>query len=249
MINSLPLTIAIQPGDKVQTLKSMIQKKIGIYTEYPVNLNALIDLFGSFAKVVEALARWIGANDLLDEIESLNNSLDIFEVAFRIPPDADDTACNLGLGHVLHGLKDHYPESCRKWNAINTNISTTIAKYQQYAYRPFSDNSNSNSIDPRTYYALEEFLDLWTTDMGHTPESLVLPVLPDGVTDLRLGCFNQPIVPGLLPNGLTSLTLGWKFNQAIAPGVLPNGLTSLTFENNFNQPIAPGVLPDGLTSL
>eukprot|EP01133_Synstelium_polycarpum_P012501 gene12501-14674_t len=61
--------------------------------------------------------------------------------------------------------------------------------------------------------------------------------------------FNQPIAPGVLPEGLTSLTFGHDFNQAIAPGVLPAALTSLTFGDDFDQAIAPGVLPSGLTSL
>ncbi len=46
--------------------------------------------------------------------------------------------------------------------------------------------------------------------------------------------FNQLILPDLLPSGLISLYLGYKFNQSLH-ALLPNGLTSLYLGHKFNQ--------------
>lgn len=79
----------------------------------------------------------------------------------------------------------------------------------------------------------------------------ILPgVLPPLLTHLvfRAG-FNQSIGHGVLPPTLKYLAFFFDFDQPIERGVLPSSLTSLHFGFDFNQPLAPGVLPSSLTSL
>lgn len=77
--------------------------------------------------------------------------------AFYIPADFDDTYLNLGLGSLL---KSHPSSSSLydAWMTSNTDISTAMAALKKYAYRPFSDDFNSRSIDPRTYFYIRDFL-------------------------------------------------------------------------------------------
>ena len=79
---------------------------------------------------------------------------------------------------------------------------------------------------------------------------IVAGVWPWSLKSLTFGHnFDQAIAVGVLPESLKSLTFGRSFNQAIAAGVLPGSLKSLTFGVWFNQPIAAKVLPGSLTSL
>lgn len=45
-----------------------------------------------------------------------------------------------------------------KWAENNPAITNIFDALKKYAYQPFSNNSDSNSIDPRTYFYLREFL-------------------------------------------------------------------------------------------
>jgi hypothetical protein len=82
---------------------------------------------------------------------------------FSIPPDADDTGCNLAVGAGL--LNAH--SKTRKFHAAAKRFFTTLSDpnvkafepYTRFAYRPFSTKSNDeNVIDPRTYLWLRDFL-------------------------------------------------------------------------------------------
>ena len=60
--------------------------------------------------------------------------------------------------------------------------------------------------------------------------------------------FNQPILPGVLPQNLKELSFGFRFNQPIGEGILPQSLIHLNL-GSFNQPILPGILPQSLIHL
>eukprot|EP01132_Coremiostelium_polycephalum_P010103 gene10103-12392_t len=149
-------------------------ESLGFYTEYPVNLNNLIRTFGSFSGYVDAIAEFFKAYNILNEMKSLADFMDISSVAFHIPPDADDTGTNLALGNMLNELSTQFPEALQNWNQVNTNLSAVIDAYLTYAYRPFSTDFNEQSIDPRTYYAIHPFLEQWKSS-GRDQSSLVLP--------------------------------------------------------------------------
>lgn len=78
--------------------------------------------------------------------------------AFCIPPDFDDTYLNLGLGATLYKLKNVYPTSYESWIKNNTDIQHLIEVTNRYAYKPFSQDPNENTIDPRTFYFARKFI-------------------------------------------------------------------------------------------
>lgn len=76
--------------------------------------------------------------------------------AFHIPPDFDDTFVNIGLGSLLK--ESQFTDLYKEWKNVNTNITSAFTALKKYAYRPFSPDTNQNSIDPRTYFYLRNFL-------------------------------------------------------------------------------------------
>ncbi|GFO07640.1 hypothetical protein PoB_003414500 [Plakobranchus ocellatus] len=76
------------------------------------------------------------------------------------PSDSDDTFSWLGLGAALNLASDHgiFTGPRDVWMAMNPNITSAFDALRVYAYRPFSEDSDSNTIDSRTYYALRRFL-------------------------------------------------------------------------------------------
>ncbi|GFS23523.1 hypothetical protein ElyMa_005135100 [Elysia marginata] len=78
------------------------------------------------------------------------------------PSDSDDTFSWLGLGAMLKISRDqrnNFASPLQAWLEMNSNISSAFEALKTYAYRPFSHDSNSNTIDSRSYYALRSFLD------------------------------------------------------------------------------------------
>ena len=63
------------------------------------------------------------------------------------------------------------------------------------------------------------------------------------------GGLQQPLPPGLLPDGLRVLRSAHGYNQPLQAGNLPARLTLLHFASGFRQPLLPGVLPAELLYL
>lgn len=81
----------------------------------------------------------------------------------------------------------------------------------------------------------------------HQDEGLVLPpTLQHLVTSQH---FAFPLLPGALPDTLTSCHLGDAFNHSLGGRRLPRGLQALTLGQTFNCALADGDLPPALTSL
>ena len=78
--------------------------------------------------------------------------------AFAIPADFDDTFVNLGFGSLLKNYQIVSKQPYLTWLKNNANISAAIAVLKKYAYKPFNKNQDTNSIDPRTYFYIREFL-------------------------------------------------------------------------------------------
>lgn len=81
---------------------------------------------------------------------------DIFLRAFHIPPDFDDTFINIGLGSLLKEGND--TALYNEWAKTNYNVTSAFVALKKYAYRPYSSDRNDNSIDPRTYFFLRDFI-------------------------------------------------------------------------------------------
>lgn len=77
---------------------------------------------------------------------------------FCLPADFDDSALNWTLGASLFQLRNTFPELWSTYSARNFDFSKLARHAVEYSYRPFSDDKNVNAIDPRTFYAIREFL-------------------------------------------------------------------------------------------
>ncbi|EFA80615.1 hypothetical protein PPL_06554 [Heterostelium album PN500] len=73
--------------------------------------------------------------------------------------------------------------------------------------------------------------------------------LPENLTNISFISFNEPLLPGYLPQHLKSLEFAHGFNQPIKKGDLPNTLEILNLGDDFKQAIEPGVLPSSLKVL
>lgn len=82
---------------------------------------------------------------------------DMFAAAFHIPPDFDDTFVNIGLGSLLKEIPG-YSDLFAKWQSTNSNLTSVLHALKRYAYRPHSNNTRVNTIDPRTFFYLHKFL-------------------------------------------------------------------------------------------
>ncbi len=77
---------------------------------------------------------------------------------FCLPADFDDSALNWAFGASLFQLRNAFPELWSAYSAKNFDFSKLARHAVEYSYRPFSDDKNVNAIDPRTFYAIREFL-------------------------------------------------------------------------------------------
>lgn len=82
----------------------------------------------------------------------------MFAAAFHIPPDFDDTFVNIGLGSLLKEIPS-FTDLFQKWQSANSNLTSALNALKHYAYRPHSNISRVNTIDPRTYFYLHKFLE------------------------------------------------------------------------------------------
>ncbi|EGG16616.1 hypothetical protein DFA_07594 [Cavenderia fasciculata] len=145
----------------------------GIYTIFPVNLLNLMNTFGSFENAVDKVAQLFKWHGILEDMKLIAQMMDTFKVAFEIPPDSDDSGVNLALGYQLSTIKHMYPQTYQTWQLANPNTSNVFSTYLEYAYRPFTnESSDSNSIDPRSYFMMHEFLESLSSDLQ---DSFLLP--------------------------------------------------------------------------
>ncbi|GAM17627.1 hypothetical protein SAMD00019534_008020, partial [Acytostelium subglobosum LB1] len=146
----------------------------GIFYQSPYNLVSLMNEFDTYEDAAIFVAELLKEYGIVTDLKSMGQFIKTMQVVFHIPPDTDDTGCNLALGGVLYELQDDLPNSWRMWSGNNTNVTYTLEQYSRYAYRPYSNQVDQNSIDPRTYYIIRGFLHQWIAD-GNAPEDLVLP--------------------------------------------------------------------------
>lgn len=76
--------------------------------------------------------------------------------SYHIPADSDDTFVNLGFGFLLSQRQSQ--DGFKLWQKRNWNRIEVMKALKKYAYRPFSNDTNSNLIDTRTYFYLRDYL-------------------------------------------------------------------------------------------
>ena len=132
-----------------------------IWQSQPINIRDLILNIENLPwNELEKLLHILNLDKLDKYIQDLFNFFDGYLGAFMIPPDFDDTYLNIGLGGTLFKLQDAYPTGYSLWNknSQNQNVKVLIDHTLKYAYKPFDANTNSNMIDPRTYFFARPFI-------------------------------------------------------------------------------------------
>ena len=96
----------------------------------------------------------------------------------------------------------------------------------------------------------ERLLDPQQNDVQIVPNGVAWePSWPAKAFPYTVGEYNQPILPGMLPQSLLYLQLNSDFNQPFVDGSLPPHLIFLQLGSAFNQPLMPAVLPSSLLHL
>jgi len=149
----------------------------GMWFQQPINIRNLVEIANDKYhdlpfKSLEKLFREVGLDKLADLVSKADKlSLDGLVNVFSIPPDFDDTYLNLGLGSTLSRQSSIYPDLYKQWLANNTDCQHLIDVTSKYAYRPFDDDLNKNTIDPRTYFFARKFIQ--DAKSANQPVSLV----------------------------------------------------------------------------
>ncbi|XP_076462140.1 uncharacterized protein LOC143294648 [Babylonia areolata] len=131
----------------------------GMWESTPNNLLKAFHVFDVVpVKALEEVLKVLGMGDAEHFLEEILSMRSTFERAFHIPPDFDDTFVNLGLGALLKDLGQEFPGALDLWASQNSNLTSALDTLKRYAYRPFSQDQNVNTIDTRTYYYIRHFL-------------------------------------------------------------------------------------------
>ena len=149
-----------------------------VWSSTPDNLRYLITDFDKNLVIVEKLLNALGIKNvdkLIDRIIKLSLSLD--EI-FEIPADFDDSYMNIGLGAQLKLLQDKYPSAYSRWAQTNSNMKKLVELTLRYAYQPSSDALDLNTIDPRTYLWMRDFI-------RDNPQAILPTTWAQNITEVR----------------------------------------------------------------
>lgn len=102
---------------------------------------------------------------------------DIFDETRMVPPDFDDSGVNIAIGTLLQ-KSSQFPMHFRQWSNSNNQLQILMNAVKVYAYRPLEtsldfslgenwklklklkfQDSDSNLIDPRSYFYARPFLE------------------------------------------------------------------------------------------
>jgi hypothetical protein len=133
-----------------------VETNYSSWSASPHNLIRPIDSGLSLADVLRKLLDLFGMHALAKDIDNFEEMIDAMVPAFRIPPDADDSFVNVALGAQLHHTR---PDAWPLWASHFPNTSLLTTQLLEKAYRPFSDDQDASSLDPRSYFMLRGFLE------------------------------------------------------------------------------------------
>ena len=117
--------------------------------------------------------------------------LEIFTKGNLIP-DFDDTFANIGFGSLLKSYSSKSSRPYEAWLSNNTDISSVMAALKKYAYRPFSSNSDSNSIDPTTFFYMRDFI-YSAAESGH--ELALFTLWIQNISEVKVDYNKKPRMP------------------------------------------------------
>ena len=137
-----------------------VQDPSGTKTQYrasPPNIDVPLSEAETGVTMVSKWLRRVGLVKYADVLKTVVSIEKAFSQAFRIPPDSDDTGCNLALGRLLL-TSQGYPNASQVWSSKNSRVAKVFDYFEKYAYRPNSGQYPANLIDPRTYLWARGFL-------------------------------------------------------------------------------------------
>jgi hypothetical protein len=194
-----------------------------IWESAPDNLRYLMEDLEQSLLVIEDILKILKIEniaELIDKLRALASStVDVFE----IPPDFDDTYLNIGLGVQLKLLQDKYPSIYPQWVQTNSNMKKLIDLTLQYAYRPSSQYLDQNTIDPRTYFWLRDFV-------RDNPQAIIATTWAQNITEVRKVAHQGIRMPFNLNN--VDVTVGANVLYGITSAVIYD---LLDFKEYFNQ--------------
>ncbi|KAL5014190.1 hypothetical protein ScPMuIL_008460 [Solemya velum] len=209
----------------------MKNKTANYWQNTPVNLLEIFKLTEYLPmKIVEKILTLMGLQDVGKILESLVKERGVFEAAFHIPADFDDSFVNLGLGALLQDLRNEFSDSAKLWQNNNKNISSVIAALSKYAYRPMSSDPRVNSIDPRSYFYLRKFLDAALTKKS--PIALVSTWVQN-TEEVRSDLDKGVAMPFNINN--VDVTVSANTLYGITAGILSGVLKSELFDSDIQQ--------------
>lgn len=210
-------------------------KSVNVWQSTPQNLLNFFTLVDDipWTMILKFLKKLgIADNDVIKTIQELLQEKDTYIKAFHIPADFDDTFVNIGLGSLLKENSKSFPKSYKFWIKRNSNINSTFTALKKYAYRPMSTDRNINTVDPRTYFYLREFLEKSKV----AGETLVLiPTWVQSLDESRKDYYKGNVMPFNVNN--VDVTVAANGIYGITNGVLSGLLPSSMLEDPDIQQI------------
>lgn len=194
-----------------------------IWKSQPDNLCYLIRDFDKNLKVIEDLLKIAGIKNIAQLIDKIRSSSETVATYFQIPPDFDDTYLNIGLGVQLKLLQDQYPSLYSRWVQTNSNMQKLVDLTLRYAYRPSGSYIDQNTIDPRTYFWIRDFV-------RDNPNAIIASTWAQNITEVRKVAHLGIRMPFNLNN--VDVTVGANVICGITSAITYD---LLDFKDYFNQ--------------
>ena len=153
-------------------------KMTSTWVSTPDNLRYLITDFDKNLIIIRNILKALGIENVEKLIERIIKISLSLEDAFKIPPDFDDSYMNIGLDVQLKLLQDKYPSAYSRWAQTNSNMKKLVELTLRYAYQPSSDALDLNTIDPRTYLWIRDFI-------RDNPQAILPTTWAQNITEVR----------------------------------------------------------------
>lgn len=196
----------------------------------PDNLHYLFNDLDKNLIIIEKILKTLGIKNIARLIDKIISTSISFEQTFKIPPDFDDTYLNIGLGVLFKLLQDKYPSIYLRWIQTNSNMKKLVDLTLRYAYRPSSEDFDQNTIDPRTYFWLRDFI-------RDNPQVIIPTTWAQNITEVRKLAHRGIRMPFNLNN--VDVTVGANVLYGITSAIIYD---LLDFKDYFNQDMQVNII-------
>ncbi|XP_061197949.1 uncharacterized protein LOC133206058 [Saccostrea echinata] len=203
-----------------------LNESVDTWQSTPENLLQLFALFDDipWSVILNFLQKLHLADaEMIKNIKQLLQEKDTYIKAFHIPPDFDDTFVNIGMGSLLKEMSKSFPQSFKTWMKRNSNLTSVLTALKKYAYRPMSNDSKVDSIDPRTYFYMRGFLEK-ARDAGDT--IALVPTWVQNTEEARKGFYKGNVMPFNINNVDITVAANaiYGLTNGILTGILPKSV-------------------------